>query len=150
MTTPRGGLLYELIEFVEMIFGHIVAAGFLGCLCRRLPAGTRGGSWEQRRYVPAVCYFTVMIILYAIPLVLPSFTAYLLGTAAAVLAMIVCGGERYWSLFLAVTFFSLRWQTMSVTGRISIEIFNFTVNTLNYITEGEFALVWQWNMVHIC
>lgn len=149
MTTPMGDLLYELIEFAEMIFGHIVVAGFLGCLCRRLPAGTRGGSWEQRWYVPAVCHFTVMIILYAIPLVLPSFTAYLLGAAAAFLVMIVCGAERYWSLFLAVTFFSLRWQAISVTDRISIEIFDFMVKALNYITEGEFALVWQWNMVHI-
>ncbi|MEY8390144.1 GHKL domain-containing protein [Lachnospiraceae bacterium 45-W7] len=159
MTMPMGDLIYEILDTAEMILEHFTTACFLGYLCGRLPERKCGGDADRKqRYLAAVFYFAVMMTLHLIPLLNPSsatyllfsFGAYLLGSAAAFLALVfACGTDFYWSLFLTVTFFSMRWQGMSITGRISVELFDVAIKFLNWLTEGQFALVWQWNMVHI-
>lgn len=151
MTASTADMIYEMIRSTDMILNHCLAAFFLGYLCSRLLGRKNGRHDSQIRwYLPAAVYFAVMSGLYFMPFVLSSFLAYLLGAAAAYLVMaFVCRGDKFWSLFLAVTFFSLRWQGMSVTSSVSIELFDFAAKFLNWLTEGRFALAWQWNMVHI-
>ena len=120
MTASTADMIYEMIRSTDMILNHCLAAFFLGYLCNRLLGRKNGRHDPQIRwYLPAAVYFAVMSGLYFMPFVLSSFLAYLLGAAAAYLVMaFVCRGDKFWSLFLAVTFFSLRWQGMSVTSSV--------------------------------
>lgn len=71
----------------------------------------------------AVCvgavYFTVMLILYIVPPRLGNFTAYAIGILSAFFVM--CAEDRRnveQKIFLAVTFFSLRWLTIAMAEKI--------------------------------
>lgn len=64
-------------------------------------------------------YFFVMMSLYVIPTKLGNFTAYTLGILAAFIVM--CIGDRRnteQKIFLAVTFFSIRWLGIAMADKI--------------------------------
>lgn len=64
-------------------------------------------------------YFFVMMSLYVIPTKLSNFTAYTLGILAAFIVM--CIGDRRnteQKIFLAVTFFSIRWLGIAMADKI--------------------------------
>ena len=58
----------------------------------------------------SIAYIAVMLVLYVIPLQLDNFSAYLIGVVAAFLVMYAEDRRNlYQKIFLAITFFSIRW-----------------------------------------
>lgn len=140
--------VFQGICQTETILGLLAAAWFFSVLCRGL-LGEETGR-HKRLWLAPGAYFAVAYLLYVIPVAMSSFTAYLLGTLAAFLALVfVCKAPFYRGLFLSVTFFSLRWQETSIAGRVSLALFEAASLFLNWATEGKFALSWQWNIAHI-
>ena len=67
----------------------------------------------------SIVYITIMLVLYMIPPQIDNFSAYLIGVIAAFLAMY--GEDRrniYQKIFLAITFFSIRWLTVAMAARL--------------------------------
>ena len=67
----------------------------------------------------SIVYITIMLVLYMIPPQIDNFFAYLIGVIAAFLAMYVEDRRNiYQKIFLAITFFSIRWLTVAMAGRL--------------------------------
>ena len=67
----------------------------------------------------SIVYITIMLVLYMIPPWIDNFSAYLIGVIAAFLAMYVEDRRNiYQKIFLAITFFSIRWLTVAMAGRL--------------------------------
>lgn len=67
----------------------------------------------------SIVYITIMLVLYTIPPQIDNFSAYLIGVMAAFLAMYVDDRRNiYQKIFLAITFFSIRWLTVAMAGRL--------------------------------
>ena len=67
----------------------------------------------------SIVYITIMLVLYTIPPQIDNFSAYLIGVMAAFLAMYVEDRRNiYQKIFLAITFFSIRWLTVAMAGRL--------------------------------
>lgn len=66
----------------------------------------------------SIVYITIMLVLYMIPPQIDNFSAYLIGVIAAFLAMYVEDRRNiYQKIFLAITFFSIRWLTVAMAGK---------------------------------
>lgn len=67
----------------------------------------------------SIVYITIMLVLYMIPPQIDNFSAYLIGVMAAFLVMYVEDRRNiYQKIFLAITFFSIRWLTVAMAGRL--------------------------------
>ena len=67
----------------------------------------------------SIVYITIMLVLYMIPPQIDNFSAYLIGVIAAFLAMYIEDRRNiYQKIFLAITFFSIRWLTVAMAGRL--------------------------------
>lgn len=67
----------------------------------------------------SIVYITIMLVLYMIPPQIDNFSAYLIGVIAAFLAMYVEDRRNiYQKIFLAITFFSIRWLTVAMASRL--------------------------------
>lgn len=67
----------------------------------------------------SIVYITIMLVLYTIPPQIDNFSAYLIGVIAAFLAMYVEDRRNiYQKIFLAITFFSIRWLTVAMAARL--------------------------------
>ena len=67
----------------------------------------------------SIVYITIMLVLYMIPPQIDDFSAYLIGVIAAFLAMYVEDRRNiYQKIFLAITFFSIRWLTVAMAARL--------------------------------
>lgn len=63
----------------------------------------------------SIVYITIMLVLYMIPPQIDNFSAYLIGVIAAFLAMYIEDRRNiYQKIFLAITFFSIRWLTVAI------------------------------------
>lgn len=87
----------------------------------------------------AVCvgivYFTVILVLYLIPLRIDNFTAYGIGILAAFIIMYVEDRRKVeQKIFLAVTFFSIRWLNGAMANEIYVILIKGIVMRQN-ITE---------------
>ena len=68
----------------------------------------------------SIVYITIMLVLYMIPPQIDNFSAYLIGVIAAFLAMYVEDRRNiYQKIFLAITFFSIRWLTVAMAARLN-------------------------------
>lgn len=68
----------------------------------------------------SVVYIVIMSVLYAIPLQINNFFAYLIGGVAAFLVMYLQDRRNiYQKIFLAVTFFSIRWLAVAMAGGLN-------------------------------
>ena len=66
----------------------------------------------------SIVYITIMLVLYMIPPQIDNFSAYLIGVIAAFLTMYVEDRKYiYQKIFLAITFFSMRWLTVAMADR---------------------------------
>lgn len=66
-----------------------------------------------------ITYCAVMLTLYFMPRQIGTFTAYLCGVLAAFLVMGACERENFGQkIFLAATFFTLRWLAIAIAGEI--------------------------------
>ena len=67
----------------------------------------------------SIVYIGIMSVLYLIPQQIGNFYAYMLGVVAAFLVMYVQDRRNiYQKIFLAVTFFSIRWLAVAMAGRL--------------------------------
>ena len=67
----------------------------------------------------SIVYIGIMSVLYLIPQQIGNFSAYMLGVVAAFLVMYVQDRRNiYQKIFLAVTFFSIRWLAVAMAGRM--------------------------------
>ena len=67
----------------------------------------------------SIVYIGIMSVLYLIPQQIGNFSAYMLGVVAAFLVMYVQDRRNiYQKIFLAVTFFSIRWLAVVMAGRL--------------------------------
>ena len=67
----------------------------------------------------SIVYITIMLVLYMIPPQIDNFSAYLIGVMAAFLAMYAEDRRNiYQKIFLAITFFSIRWLTVAMAARL--------------------------------
>lgn len=67
----------------------------------------------------SIVYITIMLVLYTIPPQIDNFSAYLIGVMAAFLAMYVEDRRNiYQKIFIAITFFSIRWLTVAMAARL--------------------------------
>ena len=67
----------------------------------------------------SIVYITIMLGLYMIPPQIDNFSAYLIGVIAAFLTMYVEDRKNiYQKIFLAITFFSIRWLTVAMAARL--------------------------------
>lgn len=67
----------------------------------------------------SIVYITIMLVLYMIPPQIDNFSAYLIGVMAAFLVMYVEDRRNiYQKIFLAITFFSIRWLTVAMAARL--------------------------------
>lgn len=69
-------------------------------------------------------YFAAMLFLYFVPLEINNFTAYSIGMAAAFLVMYRTDRRNFrQKIFIAVTFFALRWLSAYMVGIITEELY---------------------------
>ncbi len=67
----------------------------------------------------SIVYITIMLVLYIIPPQIDNFSAYLIGVLAAFLVMYAEDRRNiYQKIFLAITFFSIRWLTVAMAARL--------------------------------
>lgn len=107
-----------------------------GHLSSRKPASLMTGARVHKK--GAVCtgiaYFATMLFLYFVPLEINNFTAYGIGMAAAFLVMYRtdCRNFRQ-KIFIAVTFFALRWLSVYMVGIITEELYQRIISAV-YMT----------------
>ena len=74
---------------------------------------------EKGAVAVSIVYITIMLVLYMIPPQIDNFSAYLIGVIAAFLVMYAEDRRNiYQKIFLAITFFSIRWLTVAMAGRL--------------------------------
>ena len=67
----------------------------------------------------SIVYITIMLVLYMIPPRIDNFSAYLIGVIAAFLVMYAEDRRNiYQKIFLAITFFSIRWLAVAMAARL--------------------------------
>ena len=67
----------------------------------------------------SIVYITTMLVLYIMPPQINNFSAYLIGVIAAFFVMYVEDRRNpYQKLFLAITFFSIRWLAVAMAARL--------------------------------
>ena len=82
----------------------------------------------------SVVYIVIMSVLYAIPPQINNFFAYLMGGVAAFLVMYLQDRRNiYQKIFLAVTFFSIRWLAVAMAGGLN------DVVTKTLVSQSEIA-----------
>lgn len=84
--------------------------------------------FPARVHKGAVCtgiaYFVTMLVLYFVPLEINNFMAYGIGTAAAFLVMYRTDRRNFrQKIWIAVTFFALRWLSVYMVGIITEELY---------------------------
>lgn len=102
--------------------------GYIENFCYCTPYDYRNLFWkiclslykkEKRGCGSQYCFITIMLVLYMIPPQIDNFSAYLIGVIAAFLAMYVEDRRNiYQKIFLAITFFSIRWLTVAMAARL--------------------------------
>lgn len=71
-----------------------------------------------------IAYFATMLFLYFVPLKINNFTAYGIGTAAAFLVMYRTDRRNFrQKIWIAVTFFALRWLSVYMVSIITEELY---------------------------
>ena len=90
-------------------------------------------------------YITVMLVLYIVPPQIDNFSAYLMGIMAAFIVMYAEDRRNiYQKIFLAVTFFSLRWLAVAMAARLDdlitkAFVFQNTIASREWLQYGLYA-----------
>lgn len=96
----------------------------------------------------SIVYIGIMSVLYLIPQQIGNFSAYMLGVMAAFLVMYVQDRRNiYQKIFLAVTFFSIRWLAVAMADRLDDFITKALVfgNTIGKTMAAICTLCWNEN-----
>lgn len=96
---------------------------------------------KKRAFCTGIAYFAIMLILYFVPVEINTFVAYGLGVLSALAVM--CKAERRnykQKVFIAATFFSLRWLSGYMTRIVTNAIYHIkAVSEIFYAPEGNSA-----------
>lgn len=141
--------IYEVLIFSSMNLRHLLVSCFFWKLCKAF-LQTGEGAGKKALWLVPVSYYGMMTILQLIPVILDGYWAYMIGIMAGFLVMVfVCRGDIWRKIFLCITFFSIRFHGMSVINSLHLLLFDVEARQMNRLTNGQFAQVWQWNMLHI-
>lgn len=78
-----------------------------------------------------IAYFATMLVLYFMPLEINNFMAYSIGMAAAFLVMYRTDRRNFrQKIWIAVTFFALRWLSAYMVGILTEELYQKIINTV--------------------
>ena len=93
---------------------------------------------KKRAFCVGIAYFATMLILYFVPIQINTFAAYGLGILSAFIVMCRIDRRNYkQKIFIAATFFSLRWLSYYMARIITEAIYNVkAVYNVFYIPEG--------------
>ena len=98
-------------------------------------------------------YITVMLVLYIVPPQIDNFSAYLLGIMAAFIVMYAEDRRNiYQKIFLAVTFFSIRWLAVAMAARLDdlitkAFVFQNTIASREWLQYGLYAGTRMLNLI---
>ena len=95
----------------------------------------------------SIVYIGIMSVLYLIPQQIGNFSAYMLGVVAAFLVMYVQDRRNiYQKIFLAVTFFSIRWLAVAMADRLD-DFYHKSFGFWEYDCRKTMAAIWTlcWN-----
>ena len=87
-------------------------------------------------------YIAVMLVLYIVPPQIDNFSAYMMGIMAAFIVMYAEDRRNiYQKIFLAVTFFSLRWLAVAMAARLDdlitkVFVFQNTIASREWLQYG--------------
>lgn len=77
-----------------------------------------------------IAYFATLLFLYFVPLKINNFMAYSIGVAAAFLVMYRTDRRNFrQKVFIAVTFFALRWLSVYMVGIITEELYQKIISS---------------------
>ena len=126
-------MCYEIVLDVEILLTHMIAAW---CYCYLIKP-----FMTNRKYLWTVgaSYVAVMETLWVIPYSLSNFCAYFLGVAAGFTVMVLTDLKSgrlkiLQKIFLAYTFFSVRWLVQSMSA--GIEDIMSAVLTSLFVSDG--------------
>ena len=98
------------------IIGTIVITAYCYYYLAKQFMGKKRNVW-----LVGFVYFAVMLLLYYIPITISNFVVYGIGTLSGFLVMYWIEREKVeQKMFLAITFFSLRWLSFSMEGCVEI------------------------------
>ncbi len=94
---------------------------------------------RKKAFSIGIAYFVAMLILYFVPVEINTFAAYSIGVLSAFTVMCRIDRRNYkQKVFIAVTFFSLRWLSGYITRIVTNAIYQIKpVSDAFYVTEGE-------------
>ncbi len=96
-----------------------------------------------------IAYFATMLVLYVIPFEINNFTAYSIGMLSALYVM--CRADRRnfrQKIFIAVTFFALRWLSVYMVGIVTEELYQRIISAV-YMVEYPYAQLTAYIVVEI-
>lgn len=108
-------LAWTITTYAEIIAAMIITSISFCCFVRPYLQSKKTAIYA------GMVYFTVMLVLYVVPVRLDNFTAYAIGILAAFMVMYL--GDRRnveQKIFLAVTFFSIRWLNFAMADEIHV------------------------------
>lgn len=97
---------------------------------------------KEKAWMIGAFYAATMILLHKAPILFSNFAAYSIGVSAGFAAMCLLDRKNMvQKIFLAVTFFSLRWQMMRVRNCIYNQFVRF-IRNLAHTKEASDAMFW--------
>ena len=131
---------WAITSYVSIITVMLITGICFSCFVRPYLRRKRAAA-----YAGGV-YFVVMLALYLIPPRLDNFTAYAIGILTAFLVMYVMDRRNLeQKIFLAVTFFSLRWLSIAMAGKIDSALFSVLI-----MRQGMAERPWLQYAVYVC
>ncbi len=131
---------WAITSYVSIITVMLITGICFSCFVRPYLRRKRAAA-----YAGGV-YFVVMLALYLIPPRLDNFTAYAIGILAAFLVMYAMDRRNVeQKIFLAVTFFSLRWLSIAMAGKIDSALFSVLI-----MRQGMAERPWLQYAVYVC
>ncbi|MDE7267629.1 MAG: GHKL domain-containing protein [Lachnospiraceae bacterium] len=142
--------LYELVSRINELIRCVIYGVAFSCFC--VPFVKR----KKYAFAAGTAFSVMLLFLWHIPVVIGNFTVYSLCMIAGLLVLCVLEPKRIrQKIFLAVTFFSVRWLTMAIGSclyiwldKISMEAPHFSESMalqfklflLNIVINGVFDL----------
>lgn len=99
----------------------------------------------KRTWLVGGAYFAVTAVLYYVPFLVDNFTVYVSAIFAAFLVMIACGREGgRLKIFLAVTYFSVRWFAATIVTDICFLLSDWSTRR---ICEADISDEWKYRIL---
>lgn len=99
----------------------------------------------KRTWLVGGAYFAVTAVLYYVPFPVDNFAVYVSAIFTAFLVMLACGrGGGRMKIFLAVTYFAVRWFAVTIVADIAILLSDYSVRR---ICEADISDDWKYRLL---